>query len=549
MPREISPAPDALPDTRRAAGSAPGWRDSAYIGRTLDDRYLILGLLGRGGMGRVFLGKHVSVGRPVAVKILDCGGIPAKEGCERLFREARAAAAIGHPSIIDVLDVGTTPFGDPYLAMEYLEGEDLASLTSRTGRLSVAAACGVFEPILQALQVAHGRGVIHRDLKPANILLVRREGSAPVVKLIDFGISKLAGTSEQAKITAAGVMLGTPAYMAPEQVRGADEVDERADLYAVGVMLYEVVVGRLPLESANYNDLVSKILNEQVKLPPASADGLPEDFVALVQRALSRDPADRPQSAVEMLDGLRALAAWPTRASELSALSAQIETVAPPRELLDSTQISADSPAPEVIRVEVDSGEREVTTNREGLGAAPTQSRPGLAPAVTATLAALLASSAVGLLVLQVVKHAGTEAEPRAAADGPADTAPGQEGVLVSLIGVPEGSTVHYDGAPVSMNPFRVTSRRTIVPIRVEAPGHEPFVTTIVPSADTTVQVELVPDLAAAPEPVEPAVAASIDDVESPSAPSARPRRGAVEPPVSGIKQSGRNTLYSEKFE
>lgn len=549
MPREPNPAPRALPPTRRAKAAAPGWRDSDYIGRTLDDRYLILRLLGRGGMGRVFLGKHVSVGRPVAVKILDCRGIPEKEGCERLFREARAAAAIGHPSIIDVLDVGTTPFGDPYLAMEYLEGEDLASLTRRTGRLSLGAACGVFEPILQALQIAHGRGVIHRDLKPANILLVRREGSAPVVKLIDFGISKLVGASDQARITAAGVLLGTPAYMAPEQVRGAEEVDERADLYAVGVMLYEVVTGKLPFEGSTYNELVSKILDEQLRIPEPSGNDLPGDFIALVQRAVSKDPAARHQSAMEMLDGLRALADWPRRAHELSALSARIETVAPPQELLDSTQISGDLPTPEVIRVEIDTGQREPTTSREGTAFAPRRPRSGLTTGVTAVVAAVLASSAVGLLVLRAVQHRGSNSTPRPIADVPAQTVPRQDGVLISLVGVPQGATILYDGAPVSINPFRVVSRHTIVPIRVEAPGREPFVTTIVPSADTTVQVELAPAPNPTPATDQPSAAGSTAGPESSPVPSAHPSRRGGQNQPDEIRRSGRNTLYSDKFE
>ncbi len=545
MSRQPESDPDALPSTQAGPSAAPTRRSSDYTGQTLGGRYQILRLLGRGGMGWVFLGKHVAVGRPVAIKIVDCERIAEREGYKRLFREARAAAAIGHPSIIDVLDVGTTPFGDPYLVMEYLDGEDLASLLRRVGPLSLSAACGVFEPILQALQVAHSRGVIHRDLKPANIYLVRREGSVPVVKLIDFGISKILDTPEQAKITAAGAMVGTPAYMAPEQARGEADVDARADLYAVGVMLYEVITGRLPFTGASYNDLIFKILSEDIELPPSTRDELPDAARAVIQLAVSKDPAHRHQSALQLLGDLQVLDAWAERTEALTELARQIESSSVGDDVNLATQVSADTQPSEVPLTRDASQVALPDTRREGKGAAAPRGRSGLQWGVAATLAALVAGLLVGLLVLwrAGADAIGPETSPGAAIA--ASTPAPEDGVSITLAGLPRDATVFYDGAPVAMNPFRVEVRSTIVPIRVEAPGRQAFVTTVVPTTDQVVEVNLVPPVARTLPEARP----ESDEAEAPRAPEKRPgKRGATR--HSGeIGKSGRDTLFSREFE
>jgi serine/threonine protein kinase len=226
----------------------PAGRGSEYVGQTLDARYHLERLIGRGGMGSVFLARHVVIGRPLAVKILDSKYLERGQGYKRLFREAQTAAGIGHPNIVDVLDVGTTLRGDPYLVMEYLVGEDLATFMRRRGPVPPAIAITILEPILLALQAAHARGIVHRDIKPSNIFLVQREGTHPDVKLIDFGVAKVLGPNSEGKITVTGALLGTPSYMAPEQAAGIEELDARVDLYAVGVILYELLTGKLPFQ-------------------------------------------------------------------------------------------------------------------------------------------------------------------------------------------------------------------------------------------------------------------------------------------------------------
>lgn len=206
-----------------------------YSGRTLENRYSVTKLLGKGGMGSVYLGHHVKIGKRVAVKFLHAQFTSSPELVKRFYREAQAASMVQHSNIIKVMDVGVSDSGEPFLVMEYLEGESLAEMLKRKGILDIGAACGVLEPALLALSAAHDSGIIHRDLKPENIFMVHEESGFSGVKLIDFGISKFTGPGDQSQLTQTGTLLGTPAYMAPEQVRGDKDIDRRADIYSMGV--------------------------------------------------------------------------------------------------------------------------------------------------------------------------------------------------------------------------------------------------------------------------------------------------------------------------
>ena len=203
---------------------------AAETGALLDGRYRIVRLLGEGGMGSVYLASHVGLGRDVAIKFLHAELVSRDEVVGRFYREAQAAAAIRHKNIIEVFDVGVSPQGEPFLVMEYLEGESLAGLLKRAGPLNLGAACAVMEPVLQALHAAHRKGIIHRDLKPDNIFLAYQQGEPPVVKIIDFGISKFAQGEFDKWRTKTGSVMGTPAYMSPEQARGSAGLDHRTDI-------------------------------------------------------------------------------------------------------------------------------------------------------------------------------------------------------------------------------------------------------------------------------------------------------------------------------
>ncbi|MDB4932921.1 MAG: Protein kinase [Myxococcaceae bacterium] len=275
-------------------------------GAELEGRYRILRKLGEGGMGTVYEAEHTALGKRIAIKMLHAHVAKLPDAVRRFAREARAAAEIGHPNIVEVFDTGTH-FDEPFLVMELLRGETLADRLSRPEAVECPEACRILGCVLSALASAHAKGIIHRDLKPENVFLVDGLG-APGVKLLDFGISKFrrsGATLEQT--TLEGIPLGTPAYMAPEQWMGRRDIDHRADLFAVGVMLYELLTGGLPYEGANQAELFLEIVRgDSVPAGPSALESdVPAALDAILLRALERDPARRFTSAREFLDALR----------------------------------------------------------------------------------------------------------------------------------------------------------------------------------------------------------------------------------------------------
>ena len=266
-------------------------------------KYRIVRPLGRGGMGAVYEALQTDLNRRVALKVLHPHLAQDPQLVTRFRREAMSAAGLGHPNIVQVTDFGRSEEdGSVFLVMELLEGAPLSAVIDRE-RLPPARLAQVAWQVLSALEAAHAAGIVHRDLKPDNVFLTSVPGVGDVVKLLDFGIAKLA-ESEGSGLTATGAVLGTPAYMAPEQARGA-AVDGRVDVYALGVLMYEALTGRLPYNGANYNAMIAAILTEQ---PPRIGDlraDLPSDLVAVIERAMERDPASRWQSAGAMREALR----------------------------------------------------------------------------------------------------------------------------------------------------------------------------------------------------------------------------------------------------
>src|SRR5580700_1911884 len=215
-------------------------------GDVLRGKYRLVRLLGDGGMGSVFEAHHEGLGTRVAIKVLHPDLARRPGLVERFLREARVSAQIKSPNVVQVVDVDSTEEGEAYIVMELLEGEPLSAVMEREGKLPVGLASDYTVQILHALEAAHALGVIHRDLKPENVFVTFSSGK-PLLKLIDFGIAKAKlMDSESRNLTVAGVVMGTPEYMAPEQAHAADKVDARSDIYAVGVMLYEMISGSRP---------------------------------------------------------------------------------------------------------------------------------------------------------------------------------------------------------------------------------------------------------------------------------------------------------------
>ena len=275
-------------------------------GAELEGRYRILRRLGEGGMGAVYEAEHTALGRRVAIKVLHAHVAKMPDAVKRFAREARAAAEIGHPNIVEVFDTGTY-LGEPFLVMELLRGETLADRLARPELVPCEEACRIIGYVLSALAAAHAKGIIHRDLKPENVFLLEGDGKQSV-KLLDFGVSKFRRVSATLdQTTQEGIPVGTPAYMAPEQWMGRRDIDHRADLFAVGVMLYELLTGGLPYEGANQGELFLEIVRGS-SLPVGPSlleDDVPEGLDAAVLRALDRERERRFSSARDFLDALR----------------------------------------------------------------------------------------------------------------------------------------------------------------------------------------------------------------------------------------------------
>jgi serine/threonine-protein kinase len=280
--------------------------------------YRATALLGEGGMGAVYLAEHPGIGRRVAVKVLHRNYTRDEQLLARFLNEARAANAIRHPNIIEILDSGVLADGTPFLVMELLEGESLGVRLRRDGALPVASALDFAYQTASALGAAHKKGIVHRDLKPDNLYVIPdpHEGGRERIKVLDFGIAKLQqGMSSDSVKTRTGTLMGTPVYMSPEQCRGTKAIDHRSDIYSLGVILYEMLVGHPPFVSEGFGELVNMHLN----VPPKSARALraeiPLAVDALVLKMLAKNPDDRYADMAELQTALKASGGFAVRSS------------------------------------------------------------------------------------------------------------------------------------------------------------------------------------------------------------------------------------------
>ncbi len=295
--------PECGTDLRGAAEPSAA---SALLNEIIADRYRLLALLGEGGMGSVYKAEHIRMGKALALKILR-GDFASEEGAVERFRaEAQIVSRLSHPHTIAVFDFGEIEDGAGfYLAMEYVPGKDLAAVLRDSGRLPELRVAQIGQQILGSLAEAHDAGIVHRDIKPGNVMLMQTRPGEDFVKVLDFGIAKLRddGAGSPESTTSAGVIVGTPNYLAPEQARG-EPLDGRSDLYAVGCLLYELAAGRPPFQAPSPMAVVSAHLHEE---PPRLADlapGISRRLAEVVHRALAKKPADRFPGADAMRDAL-----------------------------------------------------------------------------------------------------------------------------------------------------------------------------------------------------------------------------------------------------
>lgn len=270
------------------------------VGRVIEGRYRIEEVIGKGGMGTVYKAVHIAMNKVVAIKVLKAESAMDVEAIKRFHKEARAASLLSHPHTVRVFDFGQSENKDLYMVMEYLEGQSLAQLMCKEGRFSLARTMKIIGEIAQSLGEAHNAGVVHRDLKPENIYLVDVFGDPDFVKILDFGIARFQVPTLEPNITDTGLVFGTPQYMAPEQALPRTPVTPAADIYSLGIIMYEMLAGRLPFEDESPLQVMMAHLNSPVPPLPTWCQ-VPPELKEMLNRMLSKNPEKRP-SAKEIVD-------------------------------------------------------------------------------------------------------------------------------------------------------------------------------------------------------------------------------------------------------
>ncbi|WAS92923.1 serine/threonine protein kinase [Nannocystis punicea] len=313
-----------------AAGIATSISDSGEVGRgpgigadlvgsLLLGRYQVLERIGDGGMGAVYLAEHTTILKKFAIKVLSAQLSLREDHVDRFMREARAASMINHPNVVEITDFGKTPDGQPFFVMEYLQGKDLAQVLGE-GSLAWKRARPILLQVCSALQAAHEQGIVHRDIKPGNILLVKRGSTAEHVKVLDFGIAKVQTHDPDVKgLTQSGVIVGTPEYMSPEQGWG-QSVDHRGDIYALGVLLYELLTSKIPFSGSTMMEVLNRHMFE---VPDIRHPNIPEEVGAIILKAMQKDRSLRFQSMNEVAAAIEAVG---TGASPVTVVDEEIKT-------------------------------------------------------------------------------------------------------------------------------------------------------------------------------------------------------------------------------
>jgi len=277
------------------------------IGEVLAGKYRVESILGAGAMGVVVAARHVQLGSPVALKFMLPEALLVSGASDRFIREARAAACLRGEHVARVTDFGTLDDGAPYIVMEYLEGSDLDAVMTARGPLSVAEAVGYVVDACEGMDEAHGAGIVHRDLKPKNLFLTRRHDGTPLIKVLDFGISKFTDASEDFHTTSTktGAVLGSPAFISPEQIKSSKHVDARADIYALGAIVFYLLTKELPFDVGSIGELFGSVLYREPLLLRACRPDAPAALEAVVARCLQKDPNARFSDVRELMTALR----------------------------------------------------------------------------------------------------------------------------------------------------------------------------------------------------------------------------------------------------
>ncbi len=443
---------------------------------------------------------------------------------ERFYNEARTSAAIGHEHIIEITDMGSHN-GAPFIVMEFLEGHALTDLMQERV-FTVPEAVAICTQVLDALNAVHAAGVIHRDLKPDNVHILNKSGRQ-FVKILDFGISKLKSPEVQdMHLTRTGTVLGTPYYMAPEQAAGKKEQDHRIDIYAAGVILYEMLTGALPFTGDNYNALLAAILTEEAPMPRTYNPDIPVELENVIMMAIAKQPALRYPNAIRFMEALRPFApAWMGRSSKVPGLiqtqggmGAPMPHMMTNAELGSSQTLMAPSPLPTgsgpVVQfptpgVQTGATDWSVTADSEVV---PRKSKAPIIAAVVIVLVLVIGGGVAAALVIpSLLKGRGDKdgptdqvaaqkvdpvKEPDEVEDPPALTPEEMAApkVLLTLLGMPEGAEVTLDGVVLTSLPAEVPKLTRERKLSVIADGYQEWESVLILDAPKTVKVDLQPE-------------------------------------------------------
>lgn len=309
MPLRASERRPTLGGVWARGGSRPRYLDHGAClipGDLIHQRYRLVRKLGSGASGAVWEAKNELIARDVALKVMDPEVASDAVALQRFFNEAKASGSVRSPSIVEILDIGQAEDGSPFLVFELLQGEGLDAWLQRETVIDPETLVGLFVGVAKALEIAHTRGIIHRDLKPANIFIDEPAPGDRVAKILDFGISKVFDTTQNFTLTRAGTVVGSPAYMSPEQAAGREDLDGRADIWSLGIVMYEALTGTLPHDAANYNALMVRILTQDADPVATRKPDLPASVCAIVDACLKRERDERIATAGALAKKLEA---------------------------------------------------------------------------------------------------------------------------------------------------------------------------------------------------------------------------------------------------